>query len=80
MGDLRSEEGSEDIANEATNTVDGKDIECVVAAKEVLQLGRVVACNSTDSTEDDSSPCRYVTGSRGDSDQTSDDTRAKANS
>lgn len=55
---LRSEEGSKDVANKATNTVDGEDVESIIAAKEVLQLGCIVACNATNSTEDNSNPAQ----------------------
>ena len=76
---LRSKECSQNIADEATNTVDSKDVESIITAKEVLQLGGVVAGNTSNCTKDNSCPGRYVTRSRCDGDQASDDTRAEAN-
>jgi hypothetical protein len=64
--DLRSEEGSQDVADQATNTVYSEDIECVVASEEVLQLRGVVASDTTADTEDDCGPGGDVSGSRGD--------------
>lgn len=50
------EEGGADIADQTTNAVDGKDIECIVNSKEELNLGSIVRASSADSTKDDSRP------------------------
>lgn len=77
--DLRSEERSENVANEAANTVDSKDIKRIVATEEVLQLGSVVAESAADDTEDNRSPSRNETGSRSNCNETSNDARAETN-
>ena len=78
--DLRSEEGSKDVSNETTNAVNRKDVEGVIAAQEVLELSRVVASDTTAYTEHHRSPGWNVSGTRSDADETSDNTRAEANS
>lgn len=72
-----SKEGSQDVADETTNTVDSENVKSVVASQEVLQLCSVVASNTTNDTEDDSGPGRDISGSRGNSDQSGNDTRAE---
>lgn len=76
---LRSEKRSEDVSDEATNAMDSKDIEGIIAAEEILELRRVVASNTTTHTENNSSPGRDISRTRGDADKTSDNTGAEAN-
>lgn len=71
---LRSEKRSEDVSDEATNAMDSKDIEGIIAAEEILELRRVVASNTTTHTENNSSPGRDISRTRGDADKTSDNT------
>lgn len=59
--------------------MDGEDVESVVAAKEVLQLGSVVACDSSADAEDNGSPRRDISGTRRDGYQSSNDAGAEAN-
>lgn len=53
---VSGEEGSQNVSNEAANAVDCKDVERVVAAEEVLELGGIVAGNTSTDAKDDSSP------------------------
>lgn len=69
---LRSEETGQQVANDTTNTVDGKDIESLVNAHEELKLGGEVAADATNNTEDNRSPRGNETGTGGDSNQSSD--------
>ena len=78
--DLRSEEGSEDVSNETTDAVNRKDVESVIAAQEVLELSRVIASDTTAHTEHHRSPGWNVSGTGSNADETSDNTRAEANS
>ena len=58
----------------------GENIESIVNAKNKLELGGKVANDAADDTKDNGGPGRHVTGSRGDGNQTSNDTAAEANS
>lgn len=78
--DLRSEEGREDVSNETTDAVNRKDVKGIIAAQEILELSRVVASNTTADTENHRSPSWNVSGARSNADETSNDTRAEANS
>ena len=51
----------------------------IIAAEEILELRRVVASNTTAHTENNSSPGRDISRTRGDADKTSDNTGAEAN-
>jgi hypothetical protein len=75
-----SEEGSEDVANKTTNGVLGKDIEGIINTKDELELGSVVGTCGTDNTVNDGSPGWNVTGTRSNSDESGNDTRAETNS
>jgi hypothetical protein len=75
LKDIRQE-----IADDTADTMDGKDIKGIIHANEVLEFGRVVARNGTDDTKDNSRPGRDVTGRRSDGNETSDGTRAPADS
>lgn len=78
--DLRSEQSSKEVTNESTNSMDGKDVQGVVAVNQVLELGCVIASNASDHSEDDSSPSGNVTRTRCDSDQSGHHTTAEADS
>lgn len=77
---LRGEESSKDVSDETADAVHGKDIERVVAAEEVLQLGGVVACDTTTGTKYNGRPRRNVSRAGCDSDKTRNNTRAETNS
>ena len=76
---LRGEECSEDVPDEAANAVNSEDIEGVVAAEEVLELRSVVASNTTAHTKNNCSPGRDVSRTRSNTNKTSNDTGAEAN-
>lgn len=76
--DLRSEKGSQKVADEPANTVHSEDIECIIAAEEVLQLRCIVAAHATSNTEYDSSPGRHISRPRGNGHQASNHARAEA--
>jgi hypothetical protein len=59
--------------------MNSKDIESVIAAQEILELGGIVAGGGTDYTIDNSSPCGDESRSRCDSDQSSNDSTAETN-
>jgi hypothetical protein len=69
MRDIR-----EEIANNTTDTVDSKDVECIIDTNEELEFGSIIASESADNTENDCRPRWDVTGSGSDSDETSDGT------
>jgi hypothetical protein len=69
----------EQIANHTTNTMEGEDIESIVNLDEELEFGAVIAGTRADHTEDDSGPRWDVAGSRGNSNEPSNRTRAPAN-
>ena len=75
---IRREEGGEDVAYEAADAVDGEDVQRVVAAQEVLELGGVVARDAAADAEDDGCPCGHVAGARRDGDEARDDAGAEA--
>lgn len=54
------EEGGADVADQATDAVDGKDIKSIVDTEEELDLGGIIGAGSTENTKDDSSPRRNV--------------------
>jgi hypothetical protein len=56
------EECGQGVAYKSANTVDSKDVECIVASKEVLQLGSIVARDAAADTEYNSGPGRDETG------------------
>lgn len=58
----------------------GKDIESIINAEDELKLSSIVACNSTDDTEDESSPGSDESRAGSNSNKASNDTRAEANS
>lgn len=76
---LRSEEGGQDVTDETANAMHSEDVKSIVAAKEVLQLGRVIASDSTNSAENNRRPSWNVTRSRSNGDQASDNARAETN-
>lgn len=79
-GDLRSEEASEEVADEAANTVDGEDIERIVNVEKVLDLGGEVTGDGTNNTEDDSRPGWDESSCWSDGNETSDGTGAESDS
>lgn len=79
MGNLRSEKSGQEISNDATNTVLGKDIESVIYANPKLDLGGQVARNPANDSVNDSRPGRDEAGSRCDSDEACNDTTAEPN-
>jgi hypothetical protein len=76
---LRSEESGQDITDEATNAMHSEDVKSIVATEEVLQLGRVVASNSTNSAENNRCPSWNVARSWSNGDQASNNTGAETN-
>lgn len=77
---IRSKDTSEDVANHAADTVDGKDIKTVIDVEDELELGGKVAKDTTADTDDDSSPGLDEASSRGDGNETRDGTRAETDS
>lgn len=59
---LRSEETGQQVADDTTNSVLGKDIEAIVNADPELELGGQVAHNTANNTEDDRRPSGNVAG------------------
>jgi len=76
---LRSEEGGHEVTSNATNTVDGEDIERVVDVDQVLDLSGEIAHDGTNNTEYDGGPSWDVTGGWGNGDEAGDDTGAETN-
>lgn len=76
--DLRSKESSQEVANDTTNSMFGEDIKTVVDAEPELDLGRQVADNAANHTEDDRGPGRDETRGGGDGDKTSNRATAEA--
>lgn len=77
---VRGEETGQEITDETSNTVDGEDIERVIDMEEELEFGGIVASDSSDYTEDNSRPGRDEARTRGDCDQSRNDTTAETNS
>lgn len=77
---VRGEEARQDVANEAANTMNGKDVQSIVAAEEVLKLRSVVTGNASADSKDDSRPGWDVTRSRSNGDKASNNSRAESNS
>jgi hypothetical protein len=79
-GNIRSEETSQEVADDTTDTVLSEHIEALINAKDKLELGAKVASDGADNTEDNSSPRGNVTSARGDGNETGNDTGAEADS
>ena len=77
---LRGEESGQDVANETANTMHGKDIKSVVASKEVLQLGSIVARDTSADAEDDRSPGWHEARTGRNGDEAGNDTGAETDS
>ena len=80
LRDLRSEEAGAEVTNKAADGVDGEDIKGVIDAEKEFDLSAVIACRTGSNTVDDSRPSGNVSGSRRDSHETSNNTRAESNS
>lgn len=75
---VRSKESSEDVTNDAADTVLGKDIERVIDAENELEFGGEVAEDTADNAEDEGRPRRDEAGAGSDGDQAGDGTAAEA--
>ena len=76
---VRSEKGGENVANHASYSVDGKDVEGVVDAGQELQLcGKIAECTAADSNHD-SGPGGNKAGRRRDGHETGDGAGAEPN-
>jgi hypothetical protein len=53
---ISGEEGCEDVADETTDGMFGKDIKSIIDTEDELELGGVVSTCGTDNTIDDCSP------------------------
>jgi hypothetical protein len=73
-GYVRSKETRQEVADNTTNGVLSEHIEAFVNADQELDLGAEVASDRANNAEDDSGPRRNETGTRGDGDETSNDT------
>ena len=78
--DLRSEETGAEVADKPADGVDGEYIKSIVDAEKEFDLSTVIACSAGSNAVDDSRPSRNVSGSRRDSHETCNDTRAESNS
>ena len=57
VGDVvGGEEGGQDVADEAADAVDGKDVEGIVDAQDELELGGVVSEGGAEDPKDDGGP------------------------
>jgi hypothetical protein len=66
MGDVISgKEGGADVADEAADAMNGKDVQGVIDAEEELELGRVVGEGSAQGAEDEGSPERNIAWPKG---------------
>lgn len=61
---ISGKQGGKDVADDSSDGVLGKDIEGIVDSDDELQLCSVIACRSTDDTEDDCRPCRNLIGNQ----------------
>jgi hypothetical protein len=75
---IRRKERGKNVPDKSANAMHSENIQRVIAPQEVFQLGGVVARHAATDTEDNGRPGRHVAGSWRDSDQPSDDARAKA--
>ena len=73
-----SEEGGEDVADDATDAVLGEDVESVIDSDPELDLGGEIAAGGAYDTEDNRRPGGNVSGRGRDGNETSDGTRTEA--
>lgn len=71
------EQTGQEIADEATDSVDGKDVERIVNVKQELELGGIIAGDGSDDSEDDGGPRWDEAGAGSDGDETGNDTTAE---
>ena len=71
------EEAGKHVTDEASNSMDGEDIERVVNTEYKLELGGIIGASGSDDTVDDGSPSGYETRSGGDGYETSNNTGAE---
>lgn len=77
---LRGKKGRQDIADDTADCVDRKNVESIVAAEEILELGSIVAGDATAHAKNNSRPRGYKAGSGSNANQASNDTRAETHS